>query len=520
MTIESKTPRLSRRHLLKGLALTAGAGLLAACAPQAAAPVAAPAAGATAAPAAAPAAAGNPLAGTQGDEMKGKKLELSFAVVAGWPPSAAPAKLFPKFAAFVKQKYGYEVTARSTEAGFGALFQKIAPTLSAKSAEYNIMISDSQWLGALSEPGWIVKADDVFALVPELDIKPYSSLVKNTYQVYPDGSGTRWGFPQMPDTQGLFVRKDMLEDPKEQEAYKKANGKELPKTYDELEKLTIQEWEPIFKHFHRPADAKPLGGTAIMQSKEYDFFSCAFHPYVYATGGDIWDPKSGDVIGVLNTDANAKQLEYFKSLQQYQLSGSQNYGIGEMIDLFTKGQVFSAFQWLAVGLAMTSDIVKDKTIAVPHPKFKFPDGTTKVIGAMGGQPWVINKFNDDDHMRACVDFLKWWYTDETQADFLKEGGLPWSEKGVNAPGFEESTYYAKAFKAMLGEGNSRDFWHLPEYANLLAIQQEAYSGYASGQYKDAKSVLDSIAVKQQTALLESGKAKSPIPDALKNVQPK
>ena len=47
-----------------------------------------------------------------------------------------------------------------------------------------------------------------------------------------------------------------------------------------------------------------------MYSKEYDFFSCAYHPYVYATGGDIWNPETrGDVVGVLNTDANAQGME-------------------------------------------------------------------------------------------------------------------------------------------------------------------------------------------------------------------
>ena len=88
-----------------------------------------------------------------------------------------------------QEKYGYDVSDLAfAEAPFGELFQKIAPTLASGSNEFNLMIVDSQWLGALSEPGWIVKADEVFALNPELDIEPYSSLVTNTYQVYPDGS--------------------------------------------------------------------------------------------------------------------------------------------------------------------------------------------------------------------------------------------------------------------------------------------------------------------------------------------
>lgn len=515
MPIPNEQPRrLSRRQLLRGTVLAAGAGLLAACAAPAA--PTAPAAEAPPAPAAGSSAGGNPLAGTQGDEMRGKSIEMSFAVIAGWPPSQAPIELFPDFAAFAKEKYGYTVTVRKTEAPFGELFQKIAPTLAARSQEYNIMVSDSQWLGALAEPGWIVRADDVYAVVPELDIEPFSSLVRDTYQVYPDGSGQRWGFPQMPDTQGLFIRIDVME--QEAENYKKETGNDLPLTYEELSKLTVQDWEPIWKYFN---GKNGMAATAIQQSKEYDFFSCAYHPYVYATGGDIWDPATGNVVDVLNTDANAKMLEYFRSLQQYQPRGSQDFGIGSIIDLFTQGKVMTAFQWLAVGLFMVPKELEGKVIAIPHPRIDFEGGPDEVIGAMGGQPWVLNKFNDDDHMRVAIDFLKWWYTDETQKKFLAKGGLPWSKKGIENPLFEgDPPPWFKPFVYMLEEGRSRDFWHLPEYAELLAIQQEAYNGYAAGQYNDAKSVLDSIAARQQALLFEKGRTSTPVPDALKDARPR
>ncbi|MFZ4848073.1 MAG: ABC transporter substrate-binding protein [Caldilinea sp.] len=494
----------SRRSLLKGMAALSAAAVaanaLAACAPAGA-------------PAAAPAAEGaSPLQGTVGDEMRGKSLELSLAVIAGWPPSQLPIEMFPSFAAAVKEKYGYDVTVRKTEAPFAALFQRVAPTLAAKSQEFNLIVSDSQWLGALAEPGWIIKADDVYAVNPELDLEPFSSLVVNTYQVYPDGSGQRWGFPQMPDTQGLFIRKDLVEDPAEQAAFEAKYGTKLPSTYDEFAELTIQEYEPIFEFFNRPD--QEFYGTAAQYSKEYDFFSCAYHPYVYATGGDIWDPATGNVVGMLNTDANAAQLEYFRSLTQYMPPGYSDFTIGSMIDLFTQGKVFSAFNWLAVGLFMISPELEGKVMAVPHPKFIFPDGEKKVIGAMGGQPWVINAFNDDDHMRVCIDFLKWWYQDDTQEEFVSKGGLPWSKKGVEAEGFEESKPYTRAFKYMLEEGRSRDFWHLPEYAELLAVQQEAYSAFASGQVNDPKRVLDYIAGRQQQILFDKGRTQTAPPAEL------
>ena len=513
---------LTRRNFLRNVAI-AGAGvgatgLLAACGaaqPQTVEKVVTATPGGEAAAPAAPA-ADNPLMGSNATNMQGKSLTLSLAVLAGWPPSQLPIELFPKFATHAKEKFGYTVSVTKTEAPFSSLFQKVAPTLASGGQEYNLIISDSQWLGALSEPGWIVKAEDVYALNPELDIEPYSSLVPKTYQVYPDGSGIRWGFPQMPDTQGVFLRKDMLDDPAEQSAFEEKYGRKLPTTYEEFADMTIQEYEDVFDHFTRPDEG--FYGTAIMYGKEYDFFSCSFHPYVYANGTDIWDPETGDVVGILNTPENAKALEYFASLQKYQPPGASEFGIGTMIDLFTQEQVFSAFQWLAVGLFMIPPELEGKVMAVPHPKFIFPDGEKKVIGAMGGQPWVINSFNDDDHMRACIDFLKWWYTNETQAEFIANGGLPWSKEGVNAPGFEESSAYARAFKEMLGEGKSRDFWHLPEYARLLAIQQEAYNAYAAGQVKDPMHVLNYIAARQQEVLLEKGRTATPVPDGLIGIQ--
>ena len=131
-------------------------------------------------------AADNPLLGSNATNMKGKTLDFAYSRIAGWPPSAAPEAMWPAFQAYAQKTYGYTVNKITfAEAGFGDLFQKIAPTLASKSQQFNVMIVDSQWLGALAEPGWIVKADDVFKLNPDMDKKPYSSLVTSTYQGKP-----------------------------------------------------------------------------------------------------------------------------------------------------------------------------------------------------------------------------------------------------------------------------------------------------------------------------------------------
>ena len=455
-------------------------------------------------------AADNPLKGSSATNMKGKKIQFAYSRVSGWPPSSAPETMWPKFQAYAKKKYGYDVGKITfAEAGFGDLFQKIAPTLASKSQQFNIMIVDSQWLGALSEPGWIVRADEVYKLNPEIDLKPYSSLVTNTYQVYPDGSGKRWGFPQMPDVQGVFLRKDLLAKPEEQAAFKAKYGKPLPVTYDDYKDIEMDDFLQVVEFFHRPD--KNLYGTALMYAKDYDMFSCAYYPFAYSTGGKIWDPKKNNVYGILNTKVNADAMEKFVGLKKYQSPTFAQADIGAILDVFNTGKAFSAFQWLAVGAFMGSKkagdpVMQKDVLAIPLPKFK-----GKIIGAMGGQPWVINAFNDADHMRVAVDFLKWWHTDAVQDDFiLNNGGLPWTAAGCANPKYQ-GLFQIEAFKYMLAEGRSQDFWHLPEYAEMLAVQQEAFNGFATGQVKSAAHALEYAAAKQQQILYKAGRTKTKPP---------
>jgi multiple sugar transport system substrate-binding protein len=119
-------------------------------------------------------------------DLKGKTIKLSVLGVAGWLPSKLPYEMGPEFAKFAKEKYGYDVSFTYADAPFSTLFQKAASSLATKSNEYSLIVSDSQWLGAFTEPGWIVKLDDVIKKNPELDIKWFDPVLESSYQEYPN----------------------------------------------------------------------------------------------------------------------------------------------------------------------------------------------------------------------------------------------------------------------------------------------------------------------------------------------
>ena len=62
---------------------------------------------------------------------------------------------------------------------------------------------------------------------------------------------------------------------------------------------------------------------------------------------------------------------------------------------------------------------------VPPPAHLI-NGTGKPnrVYSMGGQPWVINAFNDKEKQQVAEDFMEWWYTEDVQMEFARRGGNP------------------------------------------------------------------------------------------------
>lgn len=434
--------------------------------------------------------------------LAGKSIHMQILGVAGWLPSKLGVDMSPDFAKYAKDRYGYDVSFSFADAPFGALFQKAATSLATRSQEYNIIISDSQWLGALATPKWIVQANPIIAKNKDLDIEWYSPSIRSSYQVFPDGTDKLWGFPQVGDVIGIFVRKDILEGPGEAEAFRAKFGRTLPTTWEDFEKMDFDQWTDLVSFFNRPE--KGYHGFAAQYSREYDAASCPTFSVMRSLGGDVWDPKTGQVQGILDTRSNARAMELYKSWLKYQPPGATNYFIAEVIDAFTQGKVFAAWQWVATGATMIPASLKDKVIVVPPPAFKRADGTLARDYIIGGQPWVINAFNDAEHMQVAIDFLKWWYLPETSHNYLMRGGMPCDKATCSAPDFDGINPWNRTYKYMLLR--SSDFWHDPKYSEMLSDQQTAFTGYYTGQISDPMHALQWTACQQQRILFDGGTA--------------
>lgn len=444
-------------------------------------------------------------------DLEGESIDMSILGIGGWIPSELGVQMAEDlFVDYAQENFGYDVSFSFQDAPFSSLFQKAATSLAAREQEFNIIVSDSQWLGAFAEPGWIVQLNDIIENSEVFSqLEWYDPVVRKAYMTYPDGSDQLWGLPQEGDVLVLYVRQDMFSDPDEQEAFEDEYGWELPQTFEDWIDVSMDEYEQITEFFTRPDE--DLYGMAYQYAREYDFFSMYYYPYLWSTGGRIWDQEDREVTGILNTDNNAESLERMVAAQQWQPSGVNNYGIPQIVDAFTSGRVATAMQWAAMGAGMMPEGGEDDVLIVPPPAFENNGEMTRIY-SIGGQPWVLNAYNDAAHMQVALDFLEWWYLPETQLEFARRGGNPAVKSVLESDGFEDIQPWFRAYKYMLTEERARDFWHEPTYAEMLATQQEAFTAYATGQVDSAKRALDYAACEQQRILNEAGRSEIAPPD--------
>ncbi len=445
--------------------------------------------------------------------LAGQNLKLRILGLSEWAPSELAGEMAEGFAEYAERTHGYSVQVSFRGAPFWELFDSAAAFLSAGSQEYHLLISDSQWLGAFADAGWITNINQLIDRFEELNFEWWDPIVKDAYMEYPEGSGRYWGMPLETDVIGLYVRKDLFLDEGERARFRERYDRDLPQTFADFERLTMKEFEDIAAFFTRPEDN--LYGTTLQYSLNYDFASMFLYPFLWSSGGRIWDPAKKQIYGILNSDINAAAMTRQRDWMRYQPPDVIHYGIAENIDAFVSGRVATAFQWCAVGSAMGNS---DDFLVMPPPAFVGADEQIRRIYPIGGQPWVINAHNDSTQMRLIVDFLLWWYTLDNQRKFAERGGNPAIKSLFNEPGFNDIQPWFATLKYMLRREHGRDFWHHPKYAEMLAVQQRAFVDFARGRIDDASLALDFAASQQQLILYQYDTSAQPPPENVEQIQ--
>ncbi len=412
-----------------------------------------------------------------------------------------------------------------------SFYERVAASLTSGEQKYTMLVTDSQWLGSFIEGGYYLKLNDYIAADPEMqavmkDLHPALISAYSTYphipvadlKEYPDPNANYYGFPQMPDTYVTWYREDLFCNETERANFEAKYGKPLPCTYEEWEDVDWDTFQQIGEFFHR-AKGDQLGdgtadddfyGIAYQAGKGYDFSTMAINAFIWQYGGGIWDESKapeGQAEGVVNSPTAVEALEHYLKLLQYMPPAYQTgqMDIFQIQELFMQGKVAAIIDWVGLGepvLDPSTSKVSDKAAFGVAPGLRQADGSISRWANIGGQPFVLTTWNDDETVKEALDFVKWWESTDVQKKFAQNGGQSGLQSVMALPEYNDYRPWNRAHVAMLPW--QRDVWHIPEFFELLTQQQEEFDKAITGQVS-AQEALDSVAEYQQEVLEDAGR---------------
>jgi multiple sugar transport system substrate-binding protein len=401
-----------------------------------------------------------------------------------------------------------------------SFYQRVAASLSSGEKKYQMLVTDSQWLGDFVEGGHYLKLNKYIDADPELKamLDDMHQVAKDDYSSYPYKTQNYYGFPQFPDDYITYYRKDLFCNPTERANFRKQYNKFLPCYYHEWEDVDWDEWESIGKFFTRKKGDK-LGdsvadddfyGIAYQAGKAYDFSTMQINGLIWQWGGDIWDEtQTKPALGTVNSDIAVKAFQRYLDLLKYAppVAKTGQMDIFVIQDLYMQGKVAAIVDWVGLAKPVIDpklSKVADKSGFAIEPGRRLADGSISRWANIGGQPFVLTTWNSDEVVHEALEIVKWWLSTPVQVNFVKHGGQSGMLSVMGNPEYATWAPYNQAY--LDSYKWQKDVWHIPEFFPLLTEQQEQFDKAITGQIS-AKQALDTVAAFQDKLLREDGRIK-------------
>jgi multiple sugar transport system substrate-binding protein len=356
---------------------------------------------------------------------------------------------------------------------------KVFNDATTKAGNYDVILMETNRMGDLAAAGyledltpWVEKYD------PELD-----DVISPLNRVWPKYNGKFVGLPTDGDVFMFYYRKDLLEDPKEQAAFKAEYGRDLevPTTYDE--------YNDVLKFFTRP-DEK-LYGAAEWRVKGAAYWW--FWQRLWSAGGTYF---TDDMSAAINSPEGVKSLEDMKAMNAYMPPDVLSYGYVETLEAMSNGTVFSNITWPAAGKA-----VNDKSTSKTAGKWGFatvPGYTTPRSMAAPGYNLIVSAHSKQNKEAAYL-YAQWLQSPENliEADLNPKGNTDVVRSSIfddpsladTFPGADE---YFAAQKANMEQAVPDPI--IPGYTEYTQALEIEISEFMTGK-KSAQEALDAAAEK-------------------------
>jgi multiple sugar transport system substrate-binding protein len=319
------------------------------------------------------------------------------------------------------------------EIPFAELREKIFTDLQTGAGRYDVIINCSNYYGDYIANNWVLPIDKYFndPRMPKWDRDSIAPAVANLMKW-----GDRWyGTNNDHDAQVLYYRKDIIESPKWQAAFKKEKGHDMPVKMDTWEE--VLEICEFFNGKDWNEDGKPDHGITLhlrVGGQGFFHFMALSAPYVVIPNPTepitkvtkfnnvYWfDPVTMEPL--INSPGHVRALETLMKLSKTGSSAMWGWSLGEAWADFLSGKAVMTFSWGDVGSLAedpTQSVITGKLGARGIPGTKTPyDLQNKkflnlakpnMVGNQVGCSWhpVISKYAKNPDL--AYYFMAWQAT--------------------------------------------------------------------------------------------------------------
>ncbi len=388
---------------------------------------------------------------------------------AEWDPANYLQELVNEYEA----ETGVKVTVETTP--WSDFQTKTFAELNAQGDAYDMVVGDSQWLGAATQGGHYI---DLTEFVKSHGID--KSFVPASLQYYSLYGDKYWSIPLEGDANGWAYRKDWFEDPAEMANFKAKYG------YDLAVPANFQQLTDIAEFFTRPDQNRY--GVALYTQTAYDAMAMGLEQTIFTYGGDLGDYATGTVEGILNSDSNVEALKAYRKLYTFTPPNWTQAFFAENNQAFTEGLVALNMNYFAFFPALANEA--SNPYAKTTGYFANPPGPNgDQHAALGGQGISIISYSKNQD--EAYKFLEWFVKDETQQKWADLGGYTLNSAVLNSDQFLKATPYNQAFADSMKI--IKDFWAVPVFADMLFQMNDALHPYITTGEGDPKVILDGLA---------------------------
>ena len=369
-------------------------------------------------------------------------------------------------------------------------YSRIAAEFSSGGDGFDLAVWDSQSLAEFAEANHIERLNPYMDKSKLLSFDDFDENSLKRYAEYPSGSGNMWALPINQDAVGLLYRKDLFENPIEKKNFLEKYGYplSLPKTYAQL--------QDIAEFFTRPE--RGIYGWAQFAAGDYDFNSSAALNFIWSYGGELWNPKTNEVVGYLDSPASIDGLNQYITMFKYTPDTERNWSYLEVNEAFKHGKLAMATQWYVLFddvLRGSNRLTIDQIGFTNLPGAIGRDNLYRHQVMLGGQGIGINRYSKNK--AQAWHFLEWLMQEKQQLDYSKKAKTALNSVLEN-PNWLNSDIRNKKFSMVVE--NLNDYWHLPEYISLLEILQQEITAAIQG--RKSPNVALSMAARRQEILLK------------------